>query len=200
MTGTNLGIASLNATGTTSVGAITTSGTASQALTLNAPTLGAINAASMGAGNTLTVNVGGTVTTIGAITVDAPAPLSTAGLTLTGGGAVTNIGAIVVDGALTLPSLTTVKTASTISALTIGGGNTVGPGAAGSTIGLITIGNGAAAANSVTFTFATMNGKTNATADATLAVDFLAGVGPDITTLAAKTPGTTSAGVTAILV
>jgi hypothetical protein len=105
-----------------------------------------------------------------------------------------------VDGVLTLPSLTTVKTASTIGAFTIGGGNTVGTGAAGSSIGLVTIVDGSALVNNVTFTFAAMNGRTNATADTTIAVDFILGAGPDITTLAARSPGATSSGVTAILV
>lgn len=202
-TGDNLGILGLTAIAPVSIGAITSSGTGNQSVDLDAPTSGALTFNGLGNANTVTVDATAKVTTLGAITVEAPGgtPANTGNLTITGATAVTTLGAIAVDGELTLPSLTTLKTASTIGAFTIdSGGSKVGTGLAGSSIGLVTIGDGSAGVNNVTFQFATMNGKTNATADATLAVDFLLGAGPDITTLQAKSPGTTVAGVTAILV
>jgi hypothetical protein len=162
----------------------------------DALSVGAITVDNADAGETadLDLVLGAKAATLSTITVDGDA-------TLFNGGALATIGVVSIGGDATLAtSFNTVKTASTFGANKVLGGQTFGTGAAGSTIGLITINDGAVAANSATFTFATMNGKTNATADATLAVDFLTGAGPDITTLQAKTPGTTVAGITAILV
>jgi len=138
------------------------------------------------------------VTSLGAITVEAPGgtPSNSADLTIIGGSGVITLGNIGVDGDLTLPILNTVKTAGNIGANTVTAAGQLGTGAAGSSIGLVTLGT---AGNALTFSFAQMNGKTNATADATLAVSFLDATA-DITTLQAKAPGTLSGGVTAILV
>jgi len=199
--GANDGINALVVQAPVSIGAITSEGNDSQSVSVSAPTTGALTFNKLNNAETVSVTAGAAVTSLGAVTVEAPGgtPSNTANLQILGGGSLTTLGNIGVDGNLNLPALNTVKTAGTIGALTIQGGATVGSGAAGSSVGLITIGNGGAAANLVTFNFASMNGKTNATADATLAVDFLLGAGPDITTFQAKAPGTTVAGVTAIL-
>jgi hypothetical protein len=199
------------------IGAITLNQLAdTKTVTLNvgatATTLGALDIGAATAGKTanLTLVGGAALTTLGAITVEGNAVLPnlaaatsigniTVGgnLTLAGAAALTTLGNVNIGGIATLPNLGAVTTAGTIDAGNIAGGNTMGAGAPGSKIGLVTVGTGVG--NAYTFNFAEMNGKTNAAADGTLAVDFLDAT-VDITTLAAKAPGATSGGITAILV
>lgn len=197
--GANDGITALRVAAPVSIGAITSEGVDSQDLSISAATTNALSFSKLDNAEVVTVNVGAAVTSLGEITVEAPGgtPSNSADLTIIGGAAVTTLGNIGVDGDLILPTLNTVKTAGTIGANTVTAAGQLGTGAAGSSIGLVTLGT---AGNALTFSFAQMNGKTNATADATLAVSFLDATA-DITTLAASAGGgSASGGVTAILV
>jgi hypothetical protein len=190
------GIASASLT-SGSISAITINSGYNSRLTLNASQVGSITSL----GNTvdsatLTLDLGPDTRSLGPVTVGA-------NLEIVGdSAALENLGAAKVGGSITLnTSLASVQNASTINAATILGGQTVGTGSAGSSIGLVTITNGDPSANSVTFNFASMNGVSNATAGGTVVVDFLNGSEPDITAFdATLAGGATSAGVTAILV
>jgi len=190
----------------TSIGSITGTGTGDQSLTLvTIGDKGGIGALSFSAldDKTATVTVTDAVS-IGNITVattgakNGNLDLSDANTTLV------TLGNISVDGTLTLSTdLTSAKTVGTVNAGVITGNADVGTGLAGSSIGLITITNGNVGANDVAFAFASMNGRTFATADGlTNAVEFTAvGSEPNISTFDARDPGVTSlAGVTVNLV
>ena len=180
VTGTNLGIATLTATGTTSVGAITSSGTASQSVALNAPSIGDVTFNSMALSTTATISVGAAATSLGAVTVDAPTAPDTAGLILTGGSAgLVSVGNITVDGNAnisgvtlgaeaavgditvggTLTTLGALSTAKSIGALTVdtlavpSAVIAIGAGTLGGSIGLITIGNDLANAGAFKYNF-----------------------------------------------
>ena len=157
--------------------------------------------------------MGATATSLGDITVDAPAALATAGLTLTGGSAnLVTLGKIIVDGNAdisvvtlgakavvgditvggTLTTVGALSTAKTIGAFTVntlavpGAVNAIGAGTVGGSIGLITIGNDVAnvGANKYNFSFDAYNGAPNDV--------IISSPAPVQTLNAAAAPGTTS--------
>ncbi len=144
--------------------------------------LGAISFGKLSNASNVALNFNG-LTAVGNISVDAPGTTGpdVANLTLLGAGLnqLVSVGTITVDG--------------TISSL----GATLGTGAAGSKIGLVTVGTGVG--NNFTFSFAQMNGI-KAPGSGALAVNFL-DTTTDITTAqAASGIGNTQGGITAILV
>lgn len=155
--GAGTGIASGTFSSISSIGAISSTGTGSQAFTLNTDTVGTLSFNSLANGSTVTATVN-TATSIGSVSVSNPTPGVSGNFTLVGGAALTKLNNITVDGNATLPNLASVTQVGAVQVdgkLTLGGlaavtkFTSLTAGSLNNPVGNIAIGNAAAVGTTI---------------------------------------------------
>lgn len=189
------GASSLTVTASSTITGVDSDGSGNQAINLSAITIGstspALVADNLANASTVTLTVGAAATSLGAITIDAPAGTDAANIVLNGGSALTTVGAVTVDGNLAVN--TNLSALTSLGVFNVGG-NVLG----GSQIGDATPLTGIAGSNTITIN-ANLVGVNNVTFNLAAAYTGVVTEG-GAAVVPAITPGTTQNGATFILV